>query len=130
MVEVGGVRTLFRMPDLLSIGLGGGTPGGARACRRRPAQRRLSAHRARAASSAAHISPPPTSPSPPGSSTSATAGAWPTLPRALVEAALARIHAMIEEAVDRMKTDARDVPLIAVGGGSFLVPERMPGVSG
>ena len=25
VVEVGGVRTLFRMPDLLSIGLGGGT---------------------------------------------------------------------------------------------------------
>ena len=25
VVEVGGVRTLFRMPDLLSIGLGGGS---------------------------------------------------------------------------------------------------------
>ena len=25
VVEIGGVRTLFRMPDLLSIGLGGGT---------------------------------------------------------------------------------------------------------
>ena len=25
IVEVGGVRTLFRMPDLLSIGLGGGS---------------------------------------------------------------------------------------------------------
>ena len=25
MVEVGGVRTAFRMPDLLSIGVGGGT---------------------------------------------------------------------------------------------------------
>ncbi|MBR7540438.1 hydantoinase/oxoprolinase family protein, partial [Mycobacterium tuberculosis] len=25
MVEVGGVRTAFRMPDLLSIGIGGGT---------------------------------------------------------------------------------------------------------
>src|SRR5947207_13469509 len=25
VVEVGGVRTLFRMPDLLSLGLGGGT---------------------------------------------------------------------------------------------------------
>jgi N-methylhydantoinase A/oxoprolinase/acetone carboxylase beta subunit len=24
-VEIGGVRTLFRMPDLLSLGLGGGT---------------------------------------------------------------------------------------------------------
>jgi len=36
---------------------------------------------------------------------------------------------MIEEGVDRMKTDAADEPLIAVGGGCFLVPERLPGVS-
>jgi hypothetical protein len=28
-----------------------------------------------------------------------------------------------------MKTDARAEPLIAVGGGCFLVPERLPGVS-
>jgi hypothetical protein len=39
------------------------------------------------------------------------------------------MHATIEEGVDRMKTDARDEPLIAVGGGCFLVPERLPGVS-
>ena len=51
------------------------------------------------------------------------------LPAALVEAALARIRAMIEEGVDRMKTDAGDAPLIAVGGGSFLVPARLAGVS-
>jgi hypothetical protein len=47
----------------------------------------------------------------------------------LVEAALARIRSMIEEGVDRMKTDAGDAPLIAVGGGSFLVPARLAGVS-
>jgi hypothetical protein len=28
-----------------------------------------------------------------------------------------------------MKTDASDAPLIAVGGGSFLVPPRLAGVS-
>jgi N-methylhydantoinase A/oxoprolinase/acetone carboxylase beta subunit len=36
---------------------------------------------------------------------------------------------MIEEGVDRMKTDASEAPLIAVGGGSFLVPPRLAGVS-
>jgi hypothetical protein len=36
---------------------------------------------------------------------------------------------MIEEGVDRMKTEAGDAPLIAVGGGSFLVPPRLAGVS-
>jgi len=51
------------------------------------------------------------------------------LPADGVKTALARIHAMIDEGVDRMKTDAREEPLIAVGGGCFLVPERLPGVS-
>ena len=51
------------------------------------------------------------------------------LPAALVNEALARIRAMIEEGVDRMKTDAGETPLIAVGGGSFLVPARLAGVS-
>ena len=46
-----------------------------------------------------------------------------------VDAALARCHAMLAEAVDRMKTDAGDVLLIAVGGGCFLVPETMEGMS-
>jgi hypothetical protein len=51
------------------------------------------------------------------------------LPAGTVKAALARMHAIIEEGVDRMKTDARDEPLIAVGGGCFLVPEQLAGVS-
>jgi N-methylhydantoinase A/oxoprolinase/acetone carboxylase beta subunit len=51
------------------------------------------------------------------------------LPAALVEAVLARVRTMIEEGVDRMKTDSGDAPLIAVGGGSFLVPARLAGVS-
>ncbi len=45
-------------------------------------------------------------------------------------AALAEAARMLEEAVDRMKTDAAEVPLLAVGGGAFLVPDRLPGVSG
>ena len=36
---------------------------------------------------------------------------------------------MVEESVDRMKTDAGDVTLLAVGGGAFLVPDRLAGVS-
>jgi N-methylhydantoinase A/oxoprolinase/acetone carboxylase beta subunit len=52
-----------------------------------------------------------------------------SLPVTLVDGALTRIRAMIEEGVDRMKTDAREVPLIAVGGGCFLVPVTLDGVS-
>ncbi len=36
---------------------------------------------------------------------------------------------MIAESVDRMKVSAAPVPLIAVGGGSFLVPDILPGIS-
>jgi hypothetical protein len=35
---------------------------------------------------------------------------------------------MIEEEVDRIKTKAGDVILLAVGGGAFLVPDRLDGV--
>ena len=42
---------------------------------------------------------------------------------------LAHVETMVEESVDRMKTEAGDVPLIAVGGGAFLVPDRLEGVS-
>ena len=28
-----------------------------------------------------------------------------------------------------MKTEAGDVPLIAVGGGAFLIPDKLPGIS-
>ena len=51
------------------------------------------------------------------------------LSAATVKGALARIHEAIAEASDRMKSDARDVPLIAVGGGSVLIPDRVAGFS-
>lgn len=37
---------------------------------------------------------------------------------------------MIEESADRMKADPAEVPLLAVGGGAFLVPDRVAGISG
>ena len=51
------------------------------------------------------------------------------LPGPLVRRAIQRIGAIVEEAVDRVKTEAGDVPLVVVGGGAFLVPERLAGVS-
>jgi hypothetical protein len=35
----------------------------------------------------------------------------------------------LADAIDRMKTSRDDCPLIAVGGGSILIPDRIPGVS-
>jgi N-methylhydantoinase A/oxoprolinase/acetone carboxylase beta subunit len=47
----------------------------------------------------------------------------------LVRARLAGIHAMVEDGVDRMKTSAGDMPIVVVGGGAFLVPDKLAGVS-
>jgi len=47
----------------------------------------------------------------------------------LIQGVLDRAHAMIEVHADRIKTRAGDVVLLAVGGGSFLIPDRLQGVS-
>jgi len=128
VVEIGGVRTLFRMPDLLSLGLGGGSVVrepplaiGPRSVGYRLTERALVfGGRELTATDVAVAA---------GLVDLGNRGRVASLPAALVGAALARIRAMIDEGVDRMKADASEVPLIAVGGGSFLVPESVPGIS-
>jgi N-methylhydantoinase A/oxoprolinase/acetone carboxylase beta subunit len=128
VVEIGGVRTLFRMPDVLSLGLGGGTLVEADPLRIGPESvgfrlleeglvfggERLTCTDLAVAAGLTTLGDP---------------ARVARLPRGLVRAAVEAIHARIAEAVDRMKSDARAVPVVAVGGGSFLVPPQMPGVS-
>jgi N-methylhydantoinase A/oxoprolinase/acetone carboxylase beta subunit len=144
VVEIGGVRTLFRMPDLYSIALGGGgivrsngtagvSPAGGPDARDPrvsvgPASvgyrlteealvfggATLTATDAAVAAGIARIGDP-------------TKAA--VVPLGLATAVLAEARARIEDAVDRMKTEAGDVKLIAVGGGAFLVPHRLAGIS-
>lgn len=127
-VQVGGVRTNFRMPDVLSIGLGGGSlvqadplQIGPRSVGYELTQKALvfggdvltATDIAVAAgyaeigdrSRVAHLDP------------------------ALVAAAVERIHVMTEEAIDRMKISAGDVPVILVGGGSVLIQRALKGCS-
>ena len=125
-VEVGGVRTLFRMPDLLSIGLGGGTEINGDAIGPRSVGFRLlekalifgggtlTATDIAAAANRIDLG-----------DRSLVAGLSPDL----VTRTLTRMGDMIAEAVDRMKTEAGDVPLLAVGGGSFLIPDTVEGCS-
>jgi N-methylhydantoinase A/oxoprolinase/acetone carboxylase beta subunit len=129
VVHVGGVRTLFRMPDLVSVGLGGGTlvnPADANDIGPHSVGYRLP-ERARVfggpdltctdiAVAAGLIS-------------LGNPALVAELPTGFVAAALARIHAIIADAVDRMRADATPRPLVAVGGAAFLVPDRMPGIS-
>jgi len=128
VVEIGGVRTLFRMPDLLSLALGGGTIvtrdpltiGPASVGYRLTEQALVFGGDVLTVTDVAVAA---------GLIDLGDRGRVAALPARLVDDALARVHAMIEEGVDRMKTDASDAPLIAVGGGSFLVPPRLAGVS-
>ena len=129
VVEIGGVRTLFRMPDLLSLGLGGGTR-----VARAPALAigptsvgyRLTEQALVFGGDVLTVTDVAVAA---GLIDLGDRGRVAGLPAALVQEALGRIRGMIEEGVDRMKTEAGDVPLIAVGGGSFLVPPRLAGVS-
>jgi N-methylhydantoinase A/oxoprolinase/acetone carboxylase beta subunit len=47
----------------------------------------------------------------------------------MLSAGLDRADEMLADAIDRVKTSREDRPLVAVGGGSILVPERLPGIS-
>ena len=51
------------------------------------------------------------------------------MPKSLVGSAVGQIHSMIEEGIDRIKTNAGPAPLILVGGGTILVKRRLAGVS-
>ncbi len=127
-VEIGGVRTLFRMPDLLSIGLGGGTLvetaplaiGPRSTGFRLPELGMVFGGDCLTMTDLAVAAGGPKIGNP---------KLVAHLDRDLVAAAMARASEMIAEAVDRMKVDAAPVPLIAVGGGAFLVPDQVPGIS-
>jgi len=126
VVEIGEVRTLFRMPDLFSIGLGGGSivsehEVGPQSVGYRLTQEALvfggktmTATDAAVAAGIVEIGDP-------------TKVAH--VPKEQAQTVLNLARAKLEDAIDRMKTEAGDVPLLAVGGGAFLVPNRLAGVS-
>jgi hypothetical protein len=128
VVEIGGVRTLFRMPDLLSIGLGGGSlvsrsplTVGPRSVGYRLVEEGLVFGGNELTATDIAVAA--------GLIDLGDKRRVASLPADLVKGAIERMHVMIEEGVDRMKTDAGDEPLIAVGGGCFLVPERIAGIA-
>ncbi len=130
VVRIGGVRTLFRMPDLLSIGLGGGSHVAQEGGRIRIGPRSVGFRLPELAR--VFGGPQLTT-----SDIAVRAGLLALgdalrvadISGAFAQATLAEAARMLEESADRMKTDAAEVPLLAVGGGAFLVPDRLPGVS-
>lgn len=126
-VEVGGVRTNFRMPDVLSIGLGGGS-----VVRLNPVSvgpqsvgyrlteealvfggQTLTTTDVAVAAGLADI----------GDKTKVA-----HLSAAELEPVLGRIGQMLSDAVDRMFLSPEPVPVIVVGGGSILAGSEMAGL--
>jgi N-methylhydantoinase A/oxoprolinase/acetone carboxylase beta subunit len=125
-VDIGGVRTNFRMPDVFSIGLGGGSlvverengvVVGPKSVGYRVRQdaicfggETLTATDIAVASGKADVG-----------DKALVAG----VDKGLVATAAARINAMLEACVERTRISSTPVPVIAVGGGSILMPETV-----
>jgi N-methylhydantoinase A/oxoprolinase/acetone carboxylase beta subunit len=128
-VEIGGIRTNFRMPDLVTMALGGGTvvtqdPGGVRL-----GPRSVGYLLTQQALVFGGTMPTLTdSAVAAGRADLGDAGRTGRYRRMLLDA-LARADVMLAEAIDRVKTSKEDRALIAVGGGSILIPDRLPGIS-
>lgn len=129
-VRIGGVRTNFRMPDVLALGLGGGSLVKATGPDLRIGPESLGYRLTEKALAFG------------GQTLCATdlalAGGYAnvgdrsrvaSLPASLVKAGVERIHETLANGVDRMKTNAEPVPLVLVGGGSVLIRDDIPGTS-
>ncbi|MBI2739482.1 MAG: hydantoinase/oxoprolinase family protein [Rhodospirillales bacterium] len=132
VVKVGGVRTLFRMPDLLSIGLGGGShvslesAGGP--IKVGPVSVGYRLLKDGIAFGGGQLTTTDVAVAS-GVLTLGDRSKVAHLDAATCRKVFAEAARLAEEAIDRMKTEAGDVPLIAVGGGAFLIPDKLPGVS-
>jgi N-methylhydantoinase A/oxoprolinase/acetone carboxylase beta subunit len=127
-VDIGGVRTNFRMPDVLAIGLGGGSLVRDDGARIGPDSVGYEL------TSKALVF---------GGDTLTTtdivvaAGLQEIgekarvkhISKTVIETALATMHRMADTAVDRMKTSAEPLPVILVGGGAILISRPLPSAS-
>ncbi len=127
-IKVGGVRTNFRMPDIQSIGLGGGSlvlDDGETIGPRSVGYRlvtdglvfggdTLTTTDVIVAAGAAEIG---------------DAGNVADLDAKLVETAIAKIHAIIDNGIDQMKSSRDPVPVVLVGGGAVLVSKSLGSAS-
>ncbi len=129
-VDIGGVRTNFRMPDILAMGLGGGsrvrdtdngvTIGPDSVGYRLLQEAMIYGGETLTATDIAVAA---------GYLDLGDSGRVKSIERETVNAAVLRIHHMITEGVDRMKTSADAIPLVLVGGGAVLVRDDIPGTS-
>ncbi|QQE80472.1 hydantoinase/oxoprolinase N-terminal domain-containing protein [Alicyclobacillus sp. SO9] len=127
-VDVGGVRTNFRMPDLYSLGLGGGSlviekGDDVTVGPKSVGYRIVQEGRAFGGSTTTFTDVVV-------ALNKAKVGTHEVdVPHELADTAYKMAIQKVAEAVDRMKTSAKPVPLVLVGGGSVLLPNEFEGVS-
>jgi N-methylhydantoinase A/oxoprolinase/acetone carboxylase beta subunit len=127
-IDIGGVRTNFRMPDVLSLGLGGGSYvrgdepaiGPDSVGYELPSRALVFGGDTLTASDLAVAG---------GRASFGDPAAVSALDHSLVERGLAVAEGIIAEAVDRMKTSPDPIPVVVVGGGSVLLGDSLPGAS-
>lgn len=128
-VEIGGVRTNFRMPDILVLGLGGGslvrkdksiTVGPDSVGYRIVEEALVFGGNKLTATDIAVAA---------GHASIGDAENVSGLDAEFVNSTINEIRHLIETGVDRMKTSPAPLPLILVGGGSVLAPDELSGVS-
>lgn len=130
-VRLAGVRTNFRMPDLLAIGLGGGSRVRERAgggvdigpdsVGYRLTEDALVFGGATLTTTDIAVAA--------GLADIGERSRVAHLPGALVKAALDEMRRLLEGAIDRVKTSADPVPVVLVGGGAVLVGDELAGAS-
>jgi N-methylhydantoinase A/oxoprolinase/acetone carboxylase beta subunit len=126
-VEIGGVRTNFRMPDLIATGCGGGTvvKGGDGAVELGPESVGYRLNEEALAWGGETVT----------TTDIALAAGYAIiedpecdiknlggLDRGFIERAIEKIVSNLEESVDKIKTDPSPVPMVLVGGGGLLIP--------
>lgn len=124
--EIGGVQTNFRMPDILSVGIGGGTVVDVASGRVGPDSvgYRIDSEALLFGGSTPTLTDAAAlrrgSPVAGRSLPSLT----PSMTRALSDA-LGVVADRLEEAVERLSLGRMDLPLVVVGGAGFLVPDSL-----
>lgn len=124
IVDIGGVRTNFRMPDVFAIGLGGGSivsedgkTVGPQSVGYRISQDALIFGGATLTATDIAVRL--------GEADVGDAQGVAEIDRDAAKTALAAMHKMLARAVERSRTSADPIPVIAVGGGSLLMPDRL-----
>lgn len=134
-VDIGGVRTNFRMPDILAIGLGGGTrihlaqdgePDSELVIGPDSVGFRITQDSFVFGGSTLTTSDIAVAA---GKADFGDASKVPALPPSLRDMIFERIQAMLADGIDRMKTAPGDATIIAVGGGHFLIDDDLKGAA-